>query len=79
MYHHYTIRQIQVCKMGLSCSPDFLQEVMENIFCDVDDADVYIDDVGCFSRDWDSHLELLDIYLRKLHKNGFIVNPLKCE
>ena len=38
------------------------------IFCDVDDSDVYIDDVGCFSKDWNSNLELLDIVLRKLHK-----------
>jgi hypothetical protein len=26
--------------MGLKCSPDYAQEVMENIFCDVEDAEV---------------------------------------
>jgi hypothetical protein len=26
--------------MGLKCSPDFAQEVMENIFHDVNDADL---------------------------------------
>ncbi len=30
--------------MALKCSPDYAQEVMENIFRDVEDADVYIDD-----------------------------------
>ncbi len=31
--------------MGLKCSPDYAQEVMKNIFCDVEDAEVYIDDM----------------------------------
>jgi hypothetical protein len=35
--------------MGLNCSPDFAQEVMENIFRDVSEAKVYIDDIGVFS------------------------------
>ena len=66
--------------MGLSYySPDFAQEGMENIICDVDDSDVYICNVGCFSKDWISHLELLDIVLRKLQEHGFTVNLFKCE
>ncbi len=36
--------------MGLKCSPDFAQEVMENIFHDVENAEVYIDDIEAFSN-----------------------------
>ena len=56
--------------MGLSCSPGFAQEAMENIFRDVNDAYVYIYDVGCFPNNWNSHLELVDIILCKLQENG---------
>ena len=65
--------------MGLKCSPDYAQEVMENIFHDVTDAEVYIDDIGAFSNSREQHMALLHIILGKLQENGFTVNPLKCE
>ena len=39
-----------ILPMGLKCSPDFAQEKMENIYCDVEDAKVYIDDIGALSN-----------------------------
>ena len=65
--------------MGLKCSPDFAQEVMEGIFSDMEDADVYIDDVGIFSNNWDGHVKVLDTVLQRLQQIGFTINPLKCE
>ena len=65
--------------MGLKCSPDYAQEVMENIFRDVKDAEIYIDDIGAFSHSWDAHITPLQTKLTKLQENGFTVNPLKCE
>ena len=46
--------------MGLKCSPDFAKEVTENIFCNLEDTDIYIHDVGAFSTSWTSHIKLLD-------------------
>jgi hypothetical protein len=49
--------------MGLKCSPDIAQSVMENFLVGIYDADVYIDDVGAFSSSWQEHLNLLDTIL----------------
>jgi hypothetical protein len=65
--------------MGLKCSPDFTQEVMENIFRNIEDAEVYIDNIGAFSNSWEERMELLSTILTLLQDNGFTVNPLKCE
>jgi hypothetical protein len=65
--------------MGLKCYPDFAQEVMENIFREVEDAEADIDDIGAFSNSWEEHMALLSKILTLLQDNGFTVNPLKCE
>jgi hypothetical protein len=39
---------------------------------------MYNDD-GAFSTDWNHHVKLLATILCWLCKNGFTINPLKCE
>jgi hypothetical protein len=58
---------------------DIAQAAMENVMSDIEDANIYIDDVGAFSNDWDHHVKLLATILRQLRENGFTINPLKCE
>lgn len=65
--------------MGISQSPDIAQEVMEDLFCHLEEVDTYIDDVGCFNDDWSSHIASLDKVLTILQENNFTVNPFKCE
>jgi hypothetical protein len=52
---------------------------MKNVLSDIKDADVYIDDVGAFSNDWDHHVNLLATIYRQLREHGFTINPLKCK
>jgi hypothetical protein len=65
--------------MGLKCSHDIAQAAMEIILAGIEDADVYIDDVGAFSSTWQHHLNLLRTISQRLRENGFTINPLKCE
>jgi hypothetical protein len=65
--------------MGLKCFPDIAQVAMENVLSDIKDADIYIDNVGAFSDDWDHHVNLIATTLWRLHENDFTINPLKCQ
>ncbi len=51
-------------QMGLKRYPDIAQAAMENVLSDIKDANVYIDDVGAFSNDWDHHVDFLATILR---------------
>ncbi len=65
--------------MGLKCAPDFAQQVMEEVLCDVADTGVYLDNISAFSFTWEHHILLLDKILHWLEANGFTIYPLKCE
>jgi hypothetical protein len=65
--------------MGVTCFPDIAQAAMENVFSDIKDAKIYINDVCAFSNDWDHHINLITTILQQLCENGFTINPLKCE
>ncbi|KAL7482648.1 LOW QUALITY PROTEIN: hypothetical protein ACHAW6_008313, partial [Cyclotella cf. meneghiniana] len=65
--------------MRLKCSPDIAQSIMEHVLSGINDADVYTEDIGAFSKDWDNHMQFLATILCHLHENGFTINPMKCE
>ena len=70
----------QYCRMamGLKLAPDIAQSIIEEIMTGLD-VDVYIDDIGIFSNDFDEHIKLISQVCQRLEDNGLKVNPLKCE
>ena len=64
--------------MGLKPAPDVAQSIIEDILKDLG-VDVYIDDIGIFSNDFNEHLQLIDTVCQRLEDNGLKVNPAKCE
>ena len=65
--------------MGVTPAPDIAQEIMDELFHHLEECDIYIDDVGVFSNDFDEHLKSLDKILTILQEHGFTINPDKCE
>ncbi len=65
--------------MGFKCTPDFAQQVMKEVLCDMDDTGVYLDNIGAFSFTWEHYVLLLYKILHRLEANGFTFNPLKCK
>ena len=75
----YGLYRYRVLPLGVAQSPDFCQETMEHVLQGVMDADVYIDNIGCFGKSWKQHLQVLEQVMTRLQDNGFSVNPRKCE
>jgi hypothetical protein len=65
--------------MGLKCSQDIAQSIIESILAGIDDAVVYIDYIGAFFKNWDHHVQLLATIFCHLCVNRLIINPSKCE
>jgi hypothetical protein len=52
---------------------------MNNVLSGIEDADIYTDDIGAFSNNWDHHLNLIATILWRLREISFTINPLKCK
>jgi len=65
--------------IGLKCCPDSAEPIMEDVLSCIDDADVYIDIVDFFSKDWKNHKKILTNTLYRLQEYSFYINLLKCE
>ena len=67
---------------GLHSSPSHLILILSNLFSDktrFHNIAVYMDDICCFSNDWDSHIEQLELTLRTLQDARLSCNPKKTE
>ena len=65
--------------MGIKNSPDIFQEIMNNIFHDLEFTSVYLDDILIISNgSFDDHLQKLKTVLERLEKHNFRANLRKC-
>ena len=52
----YGLYRYRILPLSIAQSPDFCQETMEHVLQGIMDADIYIDDIGCFGKSWEQHL-----------------------
>ncbi|KAL7471394.1 hypothetical protein ACHAXS_011683 [Conticribra weissflogii] len=60
-YGKYKYKQLLI---GLKCSPDFAQQVMEEVLHDIDNTGIYLEDIGANFMTWEHHILLLDKILQ---------------
>ena len=69
----------KVLPMGIKNSPDIFQEIMTNLFCDLDYTSTYIDDILIISAGtFADHLDKVQTVLQRLQKANFRANVRKC-
>lgn len=70
--------EMQRLPMGLNNSPDIFQEIMGDLFADMEEVRTYIDDILLIDKgSWEEHLDKLAAILTRLKKQGFKVNAKK--
>lgn len=64
---------------GLASSPGIFQRIMTNLFRDIPNSVVFLDDILIFSDTLDKHLLVLDKVLSRLQENGLKIKREKCS
>jgi len=70
------------CPFLLNCSLAHLILILSSLFCDktrFHSVAVYMNDICCFSSNWDSHMEQLELTLSTLQDTRLFCNPRKTE
>ena len=63
--------------MGSINSPLWAQTAVEELFQDMPDAEVHINDIGIFSNNFQEHTQTVENMLQKLQEHNFAVKPAK--
>jgi hypothetical protein len=76
---HFGLYEYLQVHMGVKQSQNISQEIIETLFHELSEVDVYVDDVGNFNTSWEEHLQSLAKVLQLLEDKNLMIKPLKCE
>ena len=63
---------------GMKNSKATLVRGMKKLLQDMDNVECYIDDLIVYTKDWATHLQVLDMLFEKLRRAGLVIRPTKC-
>ena len=63
---------------GINCAPDYFSQRFSELFHDLEDVTVHMDDVLIHTDTKAKHVELLNIIFKRLEKAGITLNKTKC-
>ena len=73
------LKQYRVVPFGLTTSPAVFNRVMRDVLGEIEDVEIFVDDILIHSPSWEAHLEAISLVLEKLRKRNLTVKPSKCE
>ncbi|MDI9312181.1 MAG: reverse transcriptase domain-containing protein [Limnohabitans sp.] len=78
---HDGFYQYNVLPFGLTNAPPTFQRAMDSVLCKLkwNICLVYLDDILIFSRDFDTHLERLELVFNALDEGNLKLKPSKCH
>ena len=65
--------------MGFLNSPSWAPGAVEELFEDLPDVEVCVNDASIFSHDFETHCKTVDKVLSVLQSHDFCVKPAKCR
>lgn len=71
--------QYSVMAFGMRNTPATFQRLIQTVLSEVQNCEVYLDDVVVYSMSWDDHLRTLDLVLKRLADASLTLNLSKCE
>ena len=64
---------------GLSVAPEIFHKIFNEMFSDIENLKIYIDDIIIFAETKEKHDEILKKVLQRARENGVVFNKSKCK
>ncbi|KAL0172150.1 hypothetical protein M9458_032461, partial [Cirrhinus mrigala] len=71
--------QYTVMAFGMRNAPATFQRLMQTVLSEIQNCEVYLDDVVVYSMSWEDHLSTLNSVLKRLAEASLTLNLSKCE